>query len=76
MDRCIFHANKTEIHLPSGVEEATGSSPITEFTQNRLGMDVTGASLGIVGMGEIGYKIAERAKAFKMKIYYHNRNRR
>ncbi|XP_072047850.1 probable 2-ketogluconate reductase [Amphiura filiformis] len=32
--------------------------------------------LGIVGMGRIGYQIAERAAAFKMKIVYHNRTQR
>lgn len=41
-----------------------------------LGVEVTGATLGIIGMGSIGYKIALRAKAFEMKILYHNRTRR
>ncbi|NXN24016.1 GRHPR reductase, partial [Nycticryphes semicollaris] len=41
-----------------------------------LGVEVTGATLGIIGMGRIGYKIALRAKAFEMKILYHNRTRR
>ncbi|NWX15068.1 GRHPR reductase, partial [Aegotheles bennettii] len=52
-------------------------SPGTEyFPANWLGAEVSGATLGIVGMGAIGYKVAERAKAFEMKILYHNRNRR
>ncbi|XP_069665357.1 probable 2-ketogluconate reductase isoform X2 [Haliaeetus albicilla] len=41
-----------------------------------LGVKVTGATLGIIGMGSIGYKIALRAKAFEMNILYHNRTRR
>ncbi|KAF1427456.1 Glyoxylate reductase/hydroxypyruvate reductase, partial [Spheniscus magellanicus] len=41
-----------------------------------LGVEVTGATLGINGMGSIGYKIALRAKAFEMNILYHNRTRR
>ncbi|XP_027518579.1 uncharacterized protein LOC113956337 isoform X4 [Corapipo altera] len=41
-----------------------------------LGVKVSGATLGIVGMGRIGYKIALRAKAFDMKILYHNRTQR
>ncbi|XP_074431854.1 putative 2-ketogluconate reductase [Larus michahellis] len=41
-----------------------------------LGVEVTGATLGIIGMGRIGYKIALRAKAFEMNILYHNRTRR
>ncbi|XP_075388660.1 glyoxylate/hydroxypyruvate reductase B-like [Tenrec ecaudatus] len=52
-------------------------SPDTKVMSiNWMGKEVTGATLGIVGMGTIGYKIAQRAKAFKMKILYHNRNRR
>ncbi|XP_040209769.1 glyoxylate/hydroxypyruvate reductase B-like isoform X2 [Rana temporaria] len=38
--------------------------------------DITGNTVGIVGMGKIGYKIAQRAKAFEMKILYHNRHQR
>ncbi|XP_035174065.1 probable 2-ketogluconate reductase [Oxyura jamaicensis] len=52
-------------------------SPDTEyFPANWLGAEVSGATLGIIGMGTIGYKVAERAKAFEMKILYHNRKQR
>lgn len=52
-------------------------SPDTEyFPADWLGVEVSGATLGIVGMGTIGYKVAERAKAFEMKILYHNRSQR
>ncbi|KAM3928489.1 glyoxylate/hydroxypyruvate reductase B-like isoform 2-T2 [Leptodactylus fuscus] len=52
-------------------------SPDTDrFHANWVGGDITGMTLGIVGMGRIGYKIALRAKAFEMKILYHNRHRR
>ncbi|XP_067094289.1 probable 2-ketogluconate reductase [Osmerus mordax] len=44
--------------------------------ESSLGADVSGATLGIVGMGRIGYKVAKRAYGFDMKILYHNRNRR
>lgn len=40
-----------------------------------LGMDLNGATLGIIGMGRIGRAVARRAKAFGMKIIYHNRKR-
>ena len=40
-----------------------------------LGMELRGKTLGIVGMGRIGQAFAERARAFGMKIAYHNRNR-
>ncbi|KAL6489294.1 hypothetical protein MHYP_G00030350 [Metynnis hypsauchen] len=46
------------------------------LSESSLGNDVSGATLGIIGMGRIGYKVAKRAKGFDMKILYHNRNRR
>ena len=40
-----------------------------------VGKEVTGSTLGIVGMGRIGTEIARRAKAFDMRVLYHNRSR-
>ena len=40
-----------------------------------LGVDLTGKTLGIVGMGRIGRAVAERCRGFRMPILYHNRNR-
>jgi len=37
---------------------------------------VTGSTIGIVGLGNIGRAIAERAKGFKMNILYHSRTRK
>src|SRR5690606_3897673 len=39
-----------------------------------LGRHVTGAVLGIVGMGRIGTAVAVRARAFGMTVLYHNRS--
>jgi len=39
-----------------------------------LGMELSGKTLGIVGMGRIGQAFARRAKAFGMSIIYHNRS--
>ncbi|MEX0608547.1 MAG: D-glycerate dehydrogenase [Balneolaceae bacterium] len=39
-----------------------------------LGMELRGKTLGIIGMGRIGQSFAHRAKAFGMKIAYHNRS--
>lgn len=38
------------------------------------GVQLTGRSLGIFGMGKIGQKIANRARAFGMRIAYSNRH--
>jgi lactate dehydrogenase-like 2-hydroxyacid dehydrogenase len=38
-----------------------------------LGFDVSGQSLGILGMGRIGQAVARRAEAFGMTLHYHNR---
>ena len=40
-----------------------------------LGTEVTGKTLGIFGMGNIGKAVARRAKGFEMKIIYHSRTR-
>ncbi|MGL4610631.1 MAG: 2-hydroxyacid dehydrogenase [Trueperaceae bacterium] len=40
-----------------------------------LGQDITAKTLGIIGMGRIGYEVAKRAKGFDMKVLYFNRNR-
>lgn len=40
-----------------------------------LGVDVTGKTLGIIGMGNIGKAIARRAKGFDMKVVYTSRTR-
>jgi glyoxylate reductase len=40
-----------------------------------LGRDVSGATLGIVGMGRIGGAVARRARGFDMRILFHRRTR-
>ena len=40
-----------------------------------LGRRLGGKTLGIIGMGRIGQAVAHRARAFGLKIAYHNRNR-
>ncbi len=37
-----------------------------------LGRDVYGATLGLIGLGRIGYAVAKRAKGFDMKVLYHD----
>ena len=40
------------------------------------GAEVTGSTLGIIGLGAIGEAVARRARGFGMRILYHNRRRR
>lgn len=40
-----------------------------------VGKQVTGARLGIVGMGRVGRAFAEKARGFNMEIHYYNRSR-
>jgi glyoxylate reductase len=48
----------------------TGWSPT-----HSLGMRVTGATLGIVGLGRIGQAVARRAMGFSMRVLYTQRHR-
>ena len=41
-----------------------------------LGQDVFGATLGIVGLGEIGEAMARRARGFDMRVLYTSRTRK
>ncbi len=40
-----------------------------------LGRDVSGSTLGILGLGRIGKAVAKRAAGFNMKVLYFNRTR-
>ncbi|TZE82780.1 2-hydroxyacid dehydrogenase [Calorimonas adulescens] len=41
-----------------------------------MGVDLSGKTIGIAGMGEIGREVARRANAFNMNIIYYNRSRK
>lgn len=60
--------NRAEAYLRAG--KFKGWEPL-----GFLGMELRGKTLGIIGMGRIGQAFAHRAKAFGMKIAYHNRTR-
>jgi len=40
-----------------------------------LGREVSGKTLGIIGLGRIGRAVARRAKGFDMQVLYHSRQR-
>ena len=41
-----------------------------------LGAEVHGATLGIIGMGQIGVEMAKRARGFDMRVIYYSRTRK
>ncbi len=50
--------------------------PSTEhFELNSFGFQVSGTTLGIIGMGRIGLEFAKRAMGFDMKLLYYNRSK-
>ena len=52
------------------------SPEFTVYDPNLLhGYEVHGATIGIIGMGNIGQQVARRARGFDMRILYHNRRR-
>lgn len=62
-----------------GIVEGAVQAAAPDFQHinpNDLGKQVSGATIGIVGMGAIGLEIARRAAAFRMPVLYHNRSRR
>lgn len=57
-----------------------GSGPLgsrsTDGEFQPLGLHVSGATLGIIGMGRIGKAVAKRAQGFNMRVLYHCRSRK
>lgn len=62
------HFNEAEAYLRQG--KFRGWEPL-----GFLGMELRNKKLGIIGMGRIGQAFANRARAFGMQIFYHNRNK-
>ena len=58
--------------LPSASQDAREGRWKTWSPAGWLGADLTGASIGIVGMGKIGQAVARRAIGFGLKIVYYD----
>jgi D-3-phosphoglycerate dehydrogenase len=48
----------------------------TELSSFPLGIDLSGKTLGIIGLGQIGMEVARRASGLRMAILYHDTVRR
>jgi glyoxylate reductase len=62
--------------LVEGDRYARGPNFLHYDPSYMLGREVHSSTLGILGMGRIGEQVARRARAFDMRILYHNRRRR
>jgi glyoxylate reductase len=64
----------TRRRLVEGDDHVRSGSWGTNWSQAPfLGRDVSGSTLGIVGLGRIGRAMARRARGFDMRILYHQR---
>ncbi|MEP3350326.1 MAG: NAD(P)-dependent oxidoreductase [Marinomonas sp.] len=70
----IMCTARRAVEMANMVREGRWTSSISEA---HFGTDIHGKTLGIIGMGRIGYAIAKRAHlGFDMKIQYSNRSRK
>jgi glyoxylate reductase len=56
--------------LPESIDYVKDGKWETWFPLQMLGQEVSGATLGIIGLGRIGHAMAKRANGFGMKILY------
>ncbi len=62
--------------LPEGERAVREGRWTTWHPSFLLGRDLHGATLGIVGLGQIGRAVARRARGFQMRLLYHSRTRK
>jgi glyoxylate reductase len=69
----ILATSRKAFYMHKTIQQGTWG--FFEPTAN-LGIDIRGKTLGIFGLGKIGFELAKRCTAaFNMKIIYHNRGR-
>ena len=57
---------QADAYVRAGRWEKEGNFPLTS--------ELTGRTMGIIGLGRIGKEVAKRAQAFKMQVVYHGRS--
>jgi lactate dehydrogenase-like 2-hydroxyacid dehydrogenase len=62
--------------IPEGYKFVQAGKWRTWHPLHFLGQDIYGATLGIVGMGRIGFEVARRATGFNMRILYYDAARK
>jgi lactate dehydrogenase-like 2-hydroxyacid dehydrogenase len=60
--------------IPEAAADARAGRWSTWSPTGWLGADLSGATLGIIGMGKIGRAVAKRAQSFGLRIVYTNRS--
>ncbi|MGY9016168.1 MAG: hydroxyacid dehydrogenase, partial [Rhodospirillales bacterium] len=63
------HAISMILSLARDIPQANASTHLGKWEKSRfMGMEVTGKTLGIIGCGNIGSIVADRAQGLKMKV--------
>ena len=70
----LLAAARRIVHSDRWVRE--GNWQLAHHPMYWLGAEVNGATLGIVGLGQIGTEMAKRARGFDMRVIYHSRTRK
>ena len=67
------HAFALMISLARNIPQADASMRRSEWTRARfMGVELRGKTLGIIGLGRVGSEVAQRARAFQMRILAHD----
>lgn len=71
----LAFANRVELHTQS-VQSGDWANCIDFSYTKSQQTEIAGKTLGIVGFGQIGQKVAQIARAFGMNVLFHNRSQK
>jgi glycerate dehydrogenase len=69
----LTYCNQVEMHTGSAKNGEWTKCPDFSYSLSRQ-TEIAGKTIGIVGFGQIGQKVAQIARAFGMKVIFHNRS--